>query len=268
MATLYELDGKRAVVTGAGRGIGRAVALTLAELGCDIAVMDIDLTSGRQVPREATDPTVEAVLALGRRALGIEADLTVEDSAAESIAKVVDASGGFDILVNIAGGAVSPFERSSPSTIPAADIARLFDVNLMSAVYMCRAAVPVLRKSDTPAIINTTSLSALGILPGGKLSGYAMSKGALGYYTRTLAEEVGPEGIRVNSVSPGHRMTGRIKANSVARVSLARPKTAPSAAWVIRRTLRTLSRSWLRPGPPISPGMIWQSTGPHDSPRS
>lgn len=216
MSTVYELDGKRAVVTGAGRGIGRAVALTLAELGCDIAVIDIDLTSGRQVDGEAADPTVEAVLELGRKSIGIEADLTIEESAAECIAKVVDAWGGFDILVNIAGGAVTPFERSSPSTIPAEDITKLFDVNLMSAVYMCQAAVPVLRKSDTPAIINTTSLSALGILPEGKLSGYAMSKVALGYYTRALAEEVGPEGIRVNSVSPGYTMTGRIKANSVA----------------------------------------------------
>ncbi|MCU1482557.1 MAG: hypothetical protein JWQ19_3343 [Subtercola sp.] len=210
-----ELQGLRAIVTGAGRGIGRAVALRLAELGADIVVVDIDLASGRSIEGEANDPTTEAVEALGRRALGIEADLTDETSGQRIVDQVVAEWGGFDILANIAGGAITPFERSSASVIPIADIRRIFDVNLMSAIYLCQAAVPVLRNSNAASIVNITSLSALGTPPEGKLTGYGMSKIALGYFTRSLAEDVGPDGIRVNSVSPGYTLTGRVKANSV-----------------------------------------------------
>lgn len=210
-----ELDGYRAIVTGAGRGIGRAVALGLALAGADIAVVDIDLESGKHIPGEADDATTDAVIALGRRAIGIQADLTDEAAAARVVATVEDAWGGFDILANIAGGAITPYPRSNASTIPLEDIRHLFDVNLISAVAMCQAAVPVLRRSPHASIINTTSLSALVVYPGGYFSGYAMSKVALGYYTRALAEEIGPDGIRVNAVSPGYTMTGRVRANSV-----------------------------------------------------
>ncbi|MDF2444540.1 MAG: hypothetical protein JWR01_2743 [Subtercola sp.] len=210
-----ELQGLRAIVTGAGRGIGRAVALRLAERGADIVVVDIDLTSGRSIEGEADDPTTDAVEALGRRAIGIEADLTDESSAQRIVDRVVAEWGGFDILANIAGGAITPFERSSASVIPMADIRRLLDVNLLSAISLCQAAVPVLRQSEAASIVNITSLSALGTHPEGKLSGYGMSKIALSYFTRSLAEDVGPDGIRVNSVSPGYTLTGRVRANSV-----------------------------------------------------
>jgi len=210
-----ELDGYRAIVTGAGRGIGRSVALRLAEAGADVAVVDIDLESGKSIPGEADEPTTEAIIALGRRSLGIQADLTDETAAARVVATVEDAWGGFDIVANIAGGAITPYPRSNASTIPLEDIRHLLDVNLMSSVAMCQAAIPVLRRSEHPAIVNTTSLSAAVVYPGGFLSGYAMSKIALGYYTRALAEEVGPEGIRVNAVAPGYTMTGRVRANSV-----------------------------------------------------
>lgn len=210
-----QLQGIRAIVTGAGRGIGRSVAIRLAEQGADVAVVDINLESGKDIPGEADEPTTEAIKALGRRAIGIQADLTDPAAATRIIAKVVDAWGGFDVLANIAGGAITPFARSSASTIPVEDIRHILDVNLMSAIYMCQAAVPALRDSSRAAIINTTSLSVTVAHPEGKLAGYGMSKIALGYYTRALAEEVGPEGIRVNAVAPGYTMTGRVRANSV-----------------------------------------------------
>jgi NAD(P)-dependent dehydrogenase (short-subunit alcohol dehydrogenase family) len=210
-----QLNGIRAIVTGAGRGIGRAVALRMAQEGADVAVVDIDLSSGRDIPGEAADATTEAVSDLGRRSLGIQEDLTDPAAASRIITRVSDEWDGLDVVVNIAGGAITPYGRSNASTIPVEDIRHVFDVNLMSAIHMCQAAVPVLRKSSKAAIVNTTSLSASVAHPGGLLSGYGMSKIALGYYTRALAEEVGPDGIRVNDVAPGYTMTGRVRANSV-----------------------------------------------------
>jgi NAD(P)-dependent dehydrogenase (short-subunit alcohol dehydrogenase family) len=203
------------VVTGAGRGIGRAVALILAERGADVAVVDIDLESGRPVAGEADQPTTEAVEALGRRAIGIQADLTTESAAASVVAGVNDAWGGFDFLVNVAGGAITPFTRSGAAEIPLADLRALLEINLVATVALCQAAIPTLERSDRPSIVTTGSLSALGQLPEGKLSGYGLSKAAVVYYTRALAEEVGPRGIRVNCVSPGYTMTGRVRHNSV-----------------------------------------------------
>ncbi|KXX59546.1 SDR family NAD(P)-dependent oxidoreductase [Rhodococcus sp. LB1] len=210
------LSGLRAVVTGAGRGIGRATAITLAEQGADVAVVDVDLHSGRDIPGEADDPTTEAIAALGSRTIGIEADLTLEASASTVIDEVVSAWGGLDVLVNVAGGAITPFEGSQASVTSPTDIRRALDVNLMSAIYLCQAAVPALSHSPSPSIVNTTSLSAQGVLPGGSYAGYALSKAALAHYTRYLAEDLGRLNIRVNAVSPGYIMTGRVRANSTA----------------------------------------------------
>jgi NAD(P)-dependent dehydrogenase (short-subunit alcohol dehydrogenase family) len=210
-----QLEGVRAIVTGAGRGIGRAVALRLAEGGADVAVVDIDLESGKGIRGEADEPTTELITALGRRSLGIQADLTDPTAATRIVSTVTDAWGGVDVVANIAGGAITPFARSNASTIPVEDIRHILDVNLMSAIYMCQAAVPALRASSRAAIVNTTSLSASVAHPDGMLAGYGMSKIALGYYTRALAEELGRDGIRVNAVAPGYTMTGRVRASSV-----------------------------------------------------
>jgi NAD(P)-dependent dehydrogenase (short-subunit alcohol dehydrogenase family) len=216
---VVDLNGTRALVTGAGRGIGRATALRLAGAGADVAVVDRNLESQAEVTDSPDEPTVTAVAALGRRSMGVAADLTDEVAARGAVDRVVAEWGGLDLLINVAGGAITPFTRSAASVMPMEDLRLLLDVNLMATVYLCQQAVPALRSSAgggrSPAIVNTSSLSAEGVMPGGTLSGYALAKAAVAHYTRSLAEELGPEGVRVNAVAPGYTMTERVRADSV-----------------------------------------------------
>jgi NAD(P)-dependent dehydrogenase (short-subunit alcohol dehydrogenase family) len=208
------LAGKRAVVTGAARGIGRACAVRLATLGADVAVIDIDLASGRQYDGEPAGTTQAQIEQLGRRAIGIEADLTVEAQARGAIEAAVQAWGGLDILVNVAGGAVTPFERSRPTLSPSGDIRRLIDLNLMSTIYCCQAAADALRETGSGAIVNVTSTAAFTVFPDGSNSAYAMAKAAVLHWSRHLAAELGPAGVRVNMFAPGITLTGRVVAES------------------------------------------------------
>jgi 3-oxoacyl-[acyl-carrier protein] reductase len=208
------LAGQAAVVTGAGRGIGRACAIRLAELGADVAVVDIDLESGRRYEGEPEGTTVGQIEELGRRSLGIQADLTVESEAHAAIGEAFDAFGRLDILVNVAGGAITPYERSRPTMSPVEDIRKLIDVNLMSTIYCCQAAAAPMRAARSGAIVNVASTAAFTVFPDGSNSAYAMTKAAVLHWSRHLAAELGPDGIRVNLFAPGITLTGRIVAES------------------------------------------------------
>jgi NAD(P)-dependent dehydrogenase (short-subunit alcohol dehydrogenase family) len=204
------LEGKVAVVTGAGRGIGRACAVRLAGLGADVTVVDIDLHSGRHYAGEPDGPTTERIEALGRRALGVQADLAVEEEAHRAVASATEALGRLDILVNVAGGSITPFDRSRASITPSVDVRKHLDVNLMGTIYCCQAAVPAMRAAGGGAIVNFTSTAAFSVFADGSLAAYAMSKAAVAHYSRHLAVELGPENIRVNMVAPGITLTGRV----------------------------------------------------------
>jgi NAD(P)-dependent dehydrogenase (short-subunit alcohol dehydrogenase family) len=205
-----QLAGKVAIVTGAGRGIGRACAVRLARAGADVAVLDIDLRSAARYAGERDDLTTEQVQSAGQRAVGITVDLTDETATHAAVAGVVEQLGGLDILVNVAGGAITPFARSKPSQTPAEDFRTLLDVNLMSAIHCCQAAIPALRERGGGAIVNTTSTAAFTVFPDGSNSAYAMTKAALAHWSRHLAAELGPDRIRVNVVAPGITLTGRV----------------------------------------------------------
>jgi NAD(P)-dependent dehydrogenase (short-subunit alcohol dehydrogenase family) len=221
------LEGKTAVVTGAGRGIGRACAVRLAELGADVAVVDIDLRSGEQYAGEPDGATTEQIEALGRRALGVQADLAVEEAAHAAVGAAAEAWGRLDILVNVAGGSITPFERSKASITPSADIRRHLDVNLMGTIYCCQAAVPAMRAGGGGAIVNFTSTAAFSVFADGSLAAYSMSKAAVAHYSRHLAVEMGPENIRVNMVAPGITLTGRVVEESAATGFASRAAEVP-----------------------------------------
>lgn len=208
------LTGKVAVVTGAARGIGRACATRLARAGADIGVLDIDLRSGASYDGEPDEPTEEELARLGRGVHAVAVDLTDETATRAAIDSVAQALGGIDILVNIAGGAITPYARSRPSVTPAEDFRTLIDVNLMSTIYTCQAVLPHLRARGGGAIVNTSSTAAFTVFPDGSNSAYAMTKAAVAHWTRHLAAELGPDSIRVNMIAPGITLTGRVIAES------------------------------------------------------
>lgn len=211
------LQGKVAVVTGAAGGLGRAYVERLASLGADIGAIDLNFGGSDDGYLASAQSIGEAMRAKGRRFVSFEGDLGQRANAVEAIGAIVKQLGRIDILVNNAGGAITPVERSLPSVSPDEDNAKLFEANLWSTVYCCQAAIPVMKAQSSGSIINTSSLAALSVARGGRLALYGASKAAVTHYTRTLAAELGPHGIRVNCIAPGIIMTPRVKAQSLAR---------------------------------------------------
>jgi NAD(P)-dependent dehydrogenase (short-subunit alcohol dehydrogenase family) len=208
-----------AIVTGAGRGIGRAIALRLAELGNDIVVADLNLDSAKEYGEGSSDTNIIGEIeALGRRALGVQADLSKRESAKIMISQTLETFGRIDFLVNNCGGAFTPVERSMASVMPDEDIEFTLRLNLLSTIYCCQEAVPAMKKRQSGAIVNIASRA--GIDPAareGRLTPYGIAKSGVIQYTRFLAYEIGRDGIRVNCVAPGTIATGRILHNAKSR---------------------------------------------------
>jgi NAD(P)-dependent dehydrogenase (short-subunit alcohol dehydrogenase family) len=185
----FDLDGRTALVTGAARGLGRAIALALAEAGADVALGLRD--------RSRDEGLADEVRAVGRRALPLQMDVTRLDEVDAAIATTVEGLGSLDLLVNNAGGGMDqmPVEEAS-----VADFDDIVDVNLKGTFFTCRAAYAPMRERGFGRIVNVSSQAALVALPGESL--YCMAKAAVSHLTRCLAIEWGPYGITVNAVAP------------------------------------------------------------------
>ncbi|VTU36469.1 3-oxoacyl-[acyl-carrier-protein] reductase FabG [Variovorax sp. PBS-H4] len=214
-----KLRGQVAIVTGAARGIGRAYAHRLAQLGADVVIADLNLASAKEFDEELTAATVmDEIRAMGRRSIGVQGDLTQRAAAKELVARTLDEFGRIDILVNNAGGAFSPVERSTAALMPDEDIAAMHDVNYMTTLHCCQEAAPSMRERKFGVMVNVGTMVALDASKaGGRLAGYAIAKAAVIQYTRLLATELGPDGIRVNCLSPGGMLTARIRKQSEGR---------------------------------------------------
>jgi 3-oxoacyl-[acyl-carrier protein] reductase len=186
-----DLSGRVALVTGAGVGIGRAIALALGEAG---ATVGIHYHSSRQGAEE----TYSTITSRGGVAELLPADLCVESQVNAVVDRLVAATGRLDILVNNAG---SPIQFSSIEACPTELWKKALDVNVTSAFLVTRRAIPHLRATGRGSIINNLSLS---VQTGGAGGGgpYAAAKGALQVLTRTLARELAPA-VRVNAIMPG-----------------------------------------------------------------
>jgi len=214
-----KLEGQVAIVTGAARGLGRAYALRLASLGADVVIADINLDAAREFDEELTAATVpDEVRAMGRRSIGVQGDLTRREGARALMERTLAEFGRIDILVNNAGGAFSPVERSAASRFTDEDMAQMFGVNYHSAVYCCQEAAPAMRAQKSGVIVNVATMVALDAAKSGaNLTPYSVAKAAVLHYTRHLATELGPDGIRVNCLSPGGMLTQRIRKQSEGR---------------------------------------------------
>jgi len=192
MSSPFSLAGRVALVTGASRGLGAAIALGLAEAGADVAV------HGNTRSPEATGAGVRA---LGRRALALQGDMSDPQVPERLVAETIAGLGGLDILVNNAG----TIRRAPAVETSDADWLAVIDVNLNGPFRACRAAGRHMLAMGRGKIVNVASL--LAFQGGITVPAYAASKGALAQLTKALANEWAARGINVNAIAPGYVRT-------------------------------------------------------------
>jgi NAD(P)-dependent dehydrogenase (short-subunit alcohol dehydrogenase family) len=208
----FDLTGRKALVTGAGRGIGRGIALALAEAGCDVGVTALGDANASKVAEEIRSTT-------GRRGFGWAADGTRVEPMRTLADQALQALGGLDILVNCVGdairGAVSAPEASAATEAAGADAAghpqtyvlteenwhTVIDLNLTQAFVGCNVFGPHMLGRRGACVINVSSFAA--IRPSAQMTAYAAAKAGLTRFTESLALEWAPFGVRVNAIAPG-----------------------------------------------------------------
>jgi 3-oxoacyl-[acyl-carrier protein] reductase len=196
-ASFQPPDRKIAIVTGAARGIGAAIARRLAEDGHDVAVIDLD--------RDACAATVAAVEAAGRRGIAIAADVADEAAVRRGVAEVTDALGAPTVLVNNAG----IIRDRTLAKLTLEDWESVINVNLRSVFLMCREVQGHMREARWGRIVNLSSIAALGVF--GEAN-YSAAKAGIQGLTKTIAIELGRYGVTANAVAPGFVVTDMTRA--------------------------------------------------------
>jgi 3-oxoacyl-[acyl-carrier protein] reductase len=212
----FNFSGEVALVTGSGRGLGRQIAETLLAGGADVALHDID----EKAP--AAFGEAESLTALadaltrrgGGKVVAVTGDISKEDDVAALVKKVEGALGPISILVNCAGGDIAAKGgKPNPNdalNISLEDTMAVMNRNFIGTMLMCRAVVPGMATRNKGAVINFGSLNGhVGVSPEVV---YGCAKAAILHYTRCLALEMKPKGVRVNAVSPGPTATARFLA--------------------------------------------------------
>jgi NAD(P)-dependent dehydrogenase (short-subunit alcohol dehydrogenase family) len=190
----FDLTGRKALVTGASRGIGQAIAVALAEHGADVALNSRN--------PEALEKVAAEVEQLGRRAAVVPADVTDRAAIEGMVDAAVQALGGLDVVVNNAGGTafMVPFTQLRFSGWE-----KVMRLNVESTVHVLQAAAPHLLATGRASVINIASVAGLGATPA--LTPYGASKAAVISLTRSLAVEWATSGVRVNALCPGWTAT-------------------------------------------------------------
>lgn len=197
---MYDLQGKRAIITGAGNGIGRSIATRLAREGCAIGIFEIDAN--------AADETTRQIRSQGSQCHSVSGDVADRSSVDAGMAQLIAALGGVDILVNNAGicriGKI--LEMSDQ------DWDQTFSINVDGVFHVCRSVMPHMIQRKSGAVVNISSwMGKSGVHSYGV---YCASKFAIVALTQALACEVGEDGVRVNAVAPGLILETRMREES------------------------------------------------------
>lgn len=195
-ASLIDLAGRTAIVTGGGRGIGKSICLALARAGADIVVAELNAPTAKS--------TAEEVQALGRKCLALPTDVTRRAQVEKMVQKAVDAFGTVDILVNNAGNG-KPEQMSGGLDMTEETWDAIVDLNLKSVFLCVQAASKVMIPKKRGCIVNLASIAGTGPYPAS--IHYAAAKAGVINMTQTLSVILGPHGIRVNAVAPGFIVT-------------------------------------------------------------
>lgn len=193
------LEGKKAIITGGSDGIGYAIAKSFAENGADILLI------GRN--KNKLNEALKDLSKYGVRIEIVSHDLSKSEKLQELTSMIIGAFHDIDILVNNAGEA----EFVSFKDVDIKNFDHLFDLNVKSPFFLTQGLLPAL-KQNKGSIINISSFHAQRTLPGYPSSVYSMTKSAINAFTKTLAYELGPQGIRVNAIAPGNITTSKVRA--------------------------------------------------------
>ena len=187
---LFNLDGKVALITGASKGIGEAMARGLAEFGAKVVV------SSRK--QNAVDAVADAFKADGLEATGIAANVGSLDDIANLVDKTVEIYGGLDILINNAAAnpVFGPIQNTDERAFD-----KIIDINLKGPFELCKKAYPILKQRGGGSIIHISSIG--GLKPEAGIGIYSVSKAAIINLTQAMAQDWGPDNIRVNAICPG-----------------------------------------------------------------
>ena len=208
----FRLDGAKAIVTGAGAGIGRAIAETFAGAGAAVAVTDLDAAAAESV--------AEGIVAAGGRAFGAACNVTKEEDLEGAVDRAVAEFDGLTILVNNAGGG-----GPKPFDMPMTDMHWAFELNVFSVFRLCQLAAPNMARAGGGSILNITSMAAEN--RNRRMASYASSKAAESHLTRNIAHDLGPMGIRVNAIAPGATRTTALQSVLTPEMEAAMLKHTP-----------------------------------------